>query len=201
MRRLAGPGLGPLVVLSAALAAGCASAQARTADRPLDVPVPPARAVEPLPDDDLDAAKTEPPVEVPSAPAAGTRPAPRPPAARPPRESRPEPSRSETAKPETIGPPAEARPPAGTDPGQELRTPQTTSDAEAARLIRDSLTRAGQLLDGINYRALNADAQGQYDTAKRFMAQADEALRARNFVFATSLAGKAETIARQLSGR
>jgi hypothetical protein len=198
MRRALGPGLG--LLLSAALAAGgCASTQARTVDRPLDVPEPPARAVEPLPEDEQEAAEAETITEEPTVPLPG-RPVTRPPVARAPRENRTEPARTDGAvKPEDImGPPDEARP---VDPGQELRTPQSTNDAEASRLIRETLVRAGQLLDRVDYRALNADAKAQYDTAKRFMTQADEALRARNFVFATSLAGKAETIATQLSGR
>jgi hypothetical protein len=41
------------------------------------------------------------------------------------------------------------------------------------------LTRATTDLNRIDYRALNADARTQYDTAKRFVTQAQEALRAK----------------------
>ena len=48
---------------------------------------------------------------------------------------------------------------------------------------------------------MNADARTQYDTAKRWVRQADEAIRAKNLVFAKSIAEKAATIAAQLAGR
>ena len=56
-------------------------------------------------------------------------------------------------------------------------------------------------LSRIDYRALNPDARTQYDTAKRFIRQADDAIRSKNLVFAKSFADKAATIAAQLGGR
>jgi len=53
----------------------------------------------------------------------------------------------------------------------------------------------------VDYRALNADARTQYDTAKRFVTQADDAIRTKNLVYAKSIAEKAATIAAQLAGR
>jgi hypothetical protein len=53
----------------------------------------------------------------------------------------------------------------------------------------------------VDYRALNADARIQYDQAKRFVRQADDAIRTKNLVFAKNLAEKAATIAAQLAGR
>jgi len=44
-------------------------------------------------------------------------------------------------------------------------------------------------------RALSPDAKAQYDTAKRFMVLADQAIKDRNFVFARTLADKAAVIA------
>jgi hypothetical protein len=41
----------------------------------------------------------------------------------------------------------------------------------------------------------------QYDTAKRFIQQADDAMKAKNLVFARNLADKAAAIAAQLAGR
>jgi uncharacterized protein (DUF885 family) len=69
------------------------------------------------------------------------------------------------------------------------------------RGIRASLTRARADLGRIDYRALNADARTQYDTAKRFIRQADDAIRSKNLVFAKSLADKAAALAAQLGGR
>jgi len=63
------------------------------------------------------------------------------------------------------------------------------------------LTRATTDLNRIDYRALNADARTQYDTAKRFVTQAQEALRAKNLVFARNLADKAAALAVQLAGK
>ena len=69
------------------------------------------------------------------------------------------------------------------------------------RGIRASLQHASSDLNRVDYRALNRDARNQYDTAKRFVAQADAAIRTKNLVFAKNLAEKAATIAAQLAGR
>ena len=61
------------------------------------------------------------------------------------------------------------------------------------------MARAGGDLNRIDYRALNADARTQYDTAKRFIQQAEEAIRAKNLPFAKNLADKAAVLATQLS--
>ena len=50
-------------------------------------------------------------------------------------------------------------------------------------------------LERVVYQSLDADGRAQYDTARRFMQQADEALKARNVVFAGKLADKAATMA------
>jgi hypothetical protein len=63
------------------------------------------------------------------------------------------------------------------------------------------LTQASGGLNRINYQALNSDARTQYDTAKRFVAQAEEALRAKNLVFANNLAEKAVQLSVQLVSR
>ena len=64
-----------------------------------------------------------------------------------------------------------------------------------------TLTRANNDLSRVDYRALNNDARTQYDTAKRFVQQADRALREKNLVFAKSVADKAAALAAQLAGR
>ena len=57
------------------------------------------------------------------------------------------------------------------------------------------LSRASRDLSRVNYTSLNPDGKAQYDTARRFMQQAEEAMRARNLVFAGKLADKAATMA------
>ena len=81
------------------------------------------------------------------------------------------------------------------------QTTPATAEGEVERGIRGSLQRAAADLNRVDYRALNADARTQYDTAKRFVSQADEAIRTKNLVFAKNLAEKAATIAAQLAGR
>ena len=66
---------------------------------------------------------------------------------------------------------------------------------------RASLSRANADLSRIDYRMLNADAKTQYDTAKRFIRQADDAMRTKNLVFAKNLADKAAALAAQLGGK
>jgi hypothetical protein len=61
-----------------------------------------------------------------------------------------------------------------------------------ARTLKESAEKA---LDGIDYKALGVEARAQYDTAKRFLKQADDALKAKNIVYAWQLADKANTIA------
>jgi hypothetical protein len=95
--------------------------------------------------------------------------------------------------------PVEAARPA--EPAPVLRTPDTADDSEAARRVRDALGRANSQLARVNAGALGKDARAQYDTARRFIDQAEGALRARNYMFASYLADKAETLARGLVGR
>jgi hypothetical protein len=63
------------------------------------------------------------------------------------------------------------------------------------------MARASAGLSRIDYRALNANARSQYDTAKRFIQQAEDAIRMQNLPFAKNLADKAATLAVQLGGQ
>jgi hypothetical protein len=63
------------------------------------------------------------------------------------------------------------------------------------------LLEANFNLNRIDYGRLNADARGQYDSAKGFVRQAEEALRGKNLVFASYLADKAATLAARLRER
>jgi hypothetical protein len=67
--------------------------------------------------------------------------------------------------------------------------------------VRDVLVRATRDLGRVDYGKLSADGRAQYDQSKRFSQQAEQALKERNLVFATTLADKAATLAAQLLGR
>jgi outer membrane biosynthesis protein TonB len=176
------------------LASGCRHAQAKTMPETpaLEMPAPPPRDVEP------NEAEVPPPMPVVPEPARNTPPRPRP----APQPARPEPPRPEPPKPEP--PPVEPPKPAEEPAKPATTTLQTTpaiAEGEVERGIRASLQRATADLNRIDYRALSADARTQYDTAKRFVQQADDAMRIKNLVFAKNLADKAAALAVQLAGR
>jgi hypothetical protein len=179
------------------LVTGCARAHAKTTpelpDAALEVPLPPAHDVEPP---DVEAPPPPPPA-----------PAPEPPRTTPPRTTRPpaptrEQPRTDPPKPETPPPAEPPKPPeeAGRG-GNTLQTAPPTAEGELERNVRATITRANSELNRVDYRVLNPDARIQYDTAKRFIRQADDAVKAKNLVFAKSLADKAVAIADQLGGR
>ena len=170
-----------LVLFSASLGACAAKAQVREeAAMPLlDPPPAPPRVVaayeaEPEP------VLITPPVEA----AAPVKPAPRPP-------------RTEPPKPETIAnapePPEPARPAAPTPP--LTLTPSPGSEQQTVAAINDLLVKARRDLARVNAASLNADGRTQFDQARRFLQQADDALKAKNIVFAGKLADKAATMA------
>lgn len=175
------------------LAAGtvsCAKPKPMIAPDPgpgLGVPAVPERVLSSLPE----------PEEVEEAPATPPEPNAAP-ARRPtrPRPARPEPAAKPETPPETTPPPAE---PASQPAGPELRTVETRDDAEATRRVRETLGRATTTLARVVVGSLGREARSQYDMAQRFIAQADEALKVRNFMLAAYLAGKAETMARELA--
>ena len=184
------------MLLVSALAAGCVRARANTTpDAPLDMPEPPPRDVAP---NDVETPRPVPLVAEPARTAL-----PRPPAPR--EQPRPEPPKPDPPKPEPAKPDPPPEPPKpADDPARAPTTLQTTpatAEGDLERGIRASLTRATADLNRIDYRALNADARTQYDTAKRFIRQADDAIRSKNLVFAKSLADKAAALAAQLGGR
>jgi hypothetical protein len=183
-----------VVALVAAAAAACTRTQAKTTPDvpPLDVPLPPPRIVE----------ATEPAPQAPvgliedrgpSTPSPRTRAMPAPRA----EGSKPEPPKPEPPPVEPPKPAEETR----TLPPPTLQTTPTLKEADLEREIRAMLRRANDDLNRVDYGKLNSDARVQYDQAKGFMRQADEAIRMRNLVFARTVADKAETLAAQLSGR
>jgi len=163
---------------------------------PLDMPAPPPREVEP--------SEPEAPQPVPlvSEPARNAqpraRPAPREPAA-PRAADAPKPAEPPKVEPPVVEAPKPPEEPAR--PPSTLQTTPATLEGDVERGIRASLTRANADLNRIDYRMLNADAKTQYDTAKRFIRQADDAIRTKNLVFAKNLADKAAALAAQLGGK
>jgi outer membrane biosynthesis protein TonB len=183
-------------VLLAVLVSACSHAHAKTSpDNPaLDVPAPPQHEVEPSEND------APPPVPLPQEPARNTPARPR---SAPPREQpRAEPPRQEPPKPEPAPPATEPPKPEETPrPPTTLQTMPTTAEGGAERAIRALLLRANNDLNRVDYRALNADARNQYDTAKQIIQQAERAISGKNLAFAKTLADKAAALAAQLAGR
>lgn len=174
-------------VLGVASFAGCAKARAETVPDgpPLQMPAPPERVLAPVEEPPVVVAPTpeaEPPVA-----AAPARPAPPRPAAEP----RPQP---------TPSPPAAVAPPPPPVETRELR-PASPTTAASERSVRELLARAARDLGRVNYGRLSADGRAQYEQSRRFSAQAEDALRARNLVFAATLADKAATLAAELLQR
>ena len=162
----------------AAIAPACTTAQARS--KPAE---PPPEPVTELPPAVPPASRTRP-----SATRDTAREAPKP-------EPRPEtpPESGGAPLPQTPAQPSAAVPP--------LRTPSTADDQSAARNTRAVVDRARGMLNAIDYRQLSVERKAQYDTAKRFIEQADDAIKSGNYVYAQSLGEKAETIAKELSGK
>jgi hypothetical protein len=177
-----------------ALASGCAHVNATKAmpqPPPLDVPAAPPRVIMPLEAD-------VPPV--PSGPEEPRRPATppvRPRAAAPVEPKTEAPKAAEAPKPEEPARPVAPPPP----PETALQTTPASEQGEVERGIRATMARANGDLGRIDYRVLNADARAQYDTAKRFVRQAEDAIAMKNLVFAKNLADKAAALAAQLRGQ
>ena len=179
-------------------AAGCARIHANNPPEvaPLEVPAPPPRVV--------DSPDTEAPLPVllPEEPArhpnAGQRRATPPP--------KTEPAKSDSTKQDQTATPPTTEPPKPPEepprpPSATLQTIPAGDEPELERSIRSQLTRAGTDLNRVDYRALSAEGRTQYDGAKGLMRQAEDALRAKNLVFAKTIADKAAALAAQLAGK
>jgi hypothetical protein len=183
-----------LLLLAGGLwSAACTRVQARTVPEPpaLDMPAPPPRIVE------VSDPGVPPPLPLP----AELEPNP------PPRIRPNPPAKAEAPKPadpaKTDQPVADAKPeePSKAQPTTTLQTTPAEREGEIESRIRVALYKATADLGRVNYRNLGADARTQYDTAKGFIRQAEDAQRARNLDFARNLAEKAATLAAQLAGR
>jgi hypothetical protein len=168
-----------LVLLTATLGACAAKAQVRTeVELPLlEPPPPPPRVVAEYPE----------PEPLPVTPAVEAATPAKPPARQSRAEQRPEPI---TAAPEPTE--VAARP----SPAASLTlTPTPGSEAQTVSAIRGLMGRAARDLSRVNTNALNADGRSQFEMARRFLEQAEEALKIPNIVFAGRLADKAATMA------
>lgn len=175
-----------LCCLAALIVVGSGCAKARASTEPimpvLTPPPPPPRVVEwyvdgPVPTVEPSPVETAlmiPPTRTPVRPAA------RPEAAKP----EPEPVRA-GPEPERVvagAPPLTLKP----APGVEGKT------HASIRMLLDDTSRNLKL---VNYAALSADGRAQYDIARGFKEQAEEAVKAGNLAFAGKLADKAATMA------
>ncbi|MGC4083257.1 MAG: hypothetical protein QM736_14400 [Vicinamibacterales bacterium] len=182
-----------LAVFASSGMMACAHGQAKTVAElpPLEMPAPPPRFVE--------AAEPQPPqvVSLPDEPPSTIRTRPNPPAQRADSQKPAEPPKTDVIVTETPKPADESP----KTPPTTLQTTPTQREGEVERRVRTLIAQATNDLNRVNYQALNVDARNQYDTAKRFATQAEEALRVRNLVFAANLADKAAALATQLLGR
>lgn len=162
---------------------GCSNAKAQVAlpeSTPLTIPQAPPRVVVPP-------APEPPPAVVETSPTAASTTSVSPPAngTRPNRDPRP-------ATP-PANPPAATPPSAPATAATPLETQANQSELE--QRTRGLLGSANAALIKINYPALSADGKAQWDAATRFVKQAEDALKAKNVVYAWQLADKANTIA------
>jgi hypothetical protein len=170
---------------------GCTGLHARAAGPVLDTPVPPARVIpqakQPIESQPIVASPPVGEVQT-STPAAINPPEVAPPTPPP----APPPAQPAVTADRPIAPPSQEPPP----------TLQTTANPEAAeQRTRAALANATRDLGRIDVRMLSADGKAQYDIARRFVAQATEALNLKNFEFAQQLADKAATLAALLQRR
>jgi hypothetical protein len=156
------------------------------------MPAPPPRVVE------VNEPAQPPQIALPEAPRTNIRPQP---PATPPRTDAARPADAQKPDQPPAEPPKVAEEPKPAPPPTILQTTPAQREGEVERRVRILIAQAYNDLNRVNYQALNADARNQYDTAKRFASQAEDALRARNLVFASNLADKAAALAGQLPGR
>jgi outer membrane biosynthesis protein TonB len=180
-----------LLLMTTGLAA-CASGRAQVIEeRPtLAVPPVPPRTIAAQP-------PVEPPVSEPIVePVAPLPAAPKPRPNRTPASSEPKPD----PKPEQPVETANATVP-NPPPVAPLRTASTPTGSEATKQIRETLQRADGILSRVDYQKLSADKRANYDTAKAWMQQADDAIKKDDLRLALLLAERAENIAKQLETR
>jgi hypothetical protein len=98
------------------------------------------------------------------------------------------------APPPAPGPVTNEGPPAPRPPALTL-TPVPGTEAKTEASIRALLARVSRDLARVNGSALTSDGRTQFDAARRFVQQSEDALKARNLVYAGKLADKASAMA------
>ena len=148
------------------------------------LPAPPPHTIIPVEIVEEPAAPPAPPLPAPSVPSSPRR-----------RVAKPEkPAEKPVDKPDPAAVPIQ---PAAPVPAPPL---QMTADVEGMETaIRKTMTQAKNDLDRTASQPLNAERRAQHDTAKRFLQQAEDALKVKNLVFAEQLADKAVTLAAALA--
>jgi hypothetical protein len=186
-----------VVMILGALATGCVTTKAQTpVERPsLEVPPAPPRVIEPAPVPEV-VQLPEPVEDLPPPPVAPS--APR----RPQQRDTSRDNQKPDPKPEAVPPVAEppATPPAP-GPAPLLRTPATADAAAAERQIRDTLKRAQDGLNKVDFQRLSPDLKNAYNDAKDFISRAEAAIKDLNFELAKGLSSNAEKLAKELQGR
>ena len=173
-----------LLVAAAAALTGCTKTHAKTIPMlpaPLITPAPPDRVIVPAPQP----VAVQPPSQEPVAPPA----VPPQPETAPARGS----SRSQPTPPPAASPPE----PVASPPPVLQTTPNPSEVAEQASAL---LAAAQRDLDQLKpyVPRMSANARVQYDSARGFIHQAEDALRIKNVVLARDLADKAASLASQL---
>jgi hypothetical protein len=198
LRLSASATIGVMVVLAFVGLSACAKKQvlAQAPPPPLEVPVVPPRLVGPVVVEEPATVQVEEPE--PDQPPRPRQPRPASRAAGNDPVTKVEPPPDSGAKP-TEGAPSSNG--SAAEPAPLLRTPDTANDAQVVREVRETLARAGENLNKVNYNGLNPGAKAQHDTARRFITQAEDALKNKNLVFARYVANKAENISASLLNR
>jgi hypothetical protein len=93
-------------------------------------------------------------------------------------------------------PPATAGTPPPTDPPPVVQTNQNPDQLEQQTTRQVASARSH--LAAVDYGALSSSGRSTYDEVRRFIRQAEEKLKIRNYVLAEELSRKAEQLASQL---
>jgi hypothetical protein len=173
-----------MVVIAAVVGGACASNPTRSsAAVPLETPEPPPKpALAPIP-------APEPPPERPVSAPPAVRPATPPtPAANAPSNTTPTASTGTPVGPLPV-------PETPTPPAAELKPAGAAANALTAVQVREAYDRTKRKIDTIDRRRLNVGKRADYDSARRFLEQADTAAKANNLMLAQSSVEKAEALA------
>ena len=163
--------------------AACASNPARSSNAvPLEIPEPPPRvAMDPVPAVAEAAPPEAPETTLPATPVVAAPPSPRTPVAATP--------------PPPANPPVAQAPEPARPPPPELRPAGPAGKSLTVTQVRERIVRTKQKLDSIDRRLLSTGKRTDYDTARRFLDQANEAAKLNNLMLAESSVDKAETLA------